>query len=276
MVRSVRDMKELSSLTRTVYVLSLFFVPLSEKEWRSLWLNPTDQLFFARLRSAGVVEAFNGGFLLSSDSVKQAVVKKFLFDTYAPARESVRRNRAERLREDRERRVRNSELDRQALAMVPDGIICVDRRGSLYYLNPVAESLLRNSSELRARLFGTGPLESALAAYTKEGLLARIMADAKGSGDQLEVFGNRVAIACDGKRFEVELGAQVILIRDTTDRYLIDQEVGKLYRHELKAELDVMAVGLNTAKELLSQESIADASQCLGEVEEKRGNSVRC
>jgi hypothetical protein len=44
LVRSVHDMKELSSLTRTVYLVSSFYVPLSDKEWRSLWLSQTDQL----------------------------------------------------------------------------------------------------------------------------------------------------------------------------------------------------------------------------------------
>ncbi len=74
--------------------------------------------------------------MLSTDPSKQAVVKKFLYESYSLAKESVRRRRADRLREDRERKVRSSELDRQALEMVPDGIICVDRTGLLYLREP--------------------------------------------------------------------------------------------------------------------------------------------
>ena len=94
MVRSVHDLKELSSLTRTIYLTSLFYVPLTEKEWRSLWLSHTDQFFFQRLRQAGMVEASNGGFLLTTEPSKQSVAKKFLYESYSLAKESVHRNRA--------------------------------------------------------------------------------------------------------------------------------------------------------------------------------------
>ncbi|MBI5568915.1 MAG: HAMP domain-containing histidine kinase [Desulfomonile tiedjei] len=270
LVRSVQDMRDLSSLTRTVYLLSLFYVPLAEKEWRSLWLGRTDQLFFQRLRLAGMVEPYNGGFLLSTDTTKQNVLKKFLYESYTPAKESIHRHRAERIKEDRERRVRNSELDRQALEMVSDGIICVDRSGFLYYMNPAAESLLNESTRLRERLFGPGALADALRRYSRDDVLARVTAGMKEQDDTTEVFGDRVAIAVGGKRFEVELGAQVILIRDTTDRYLIDQEIGKLYRHELKAALDVMAAGLDTARQLVAEGRNREGLTFLEQAEEKR------
>ncbi len=99
LLRSVHDMRELSSLTRTVYLLSLFFIPLAEKELRSLWLSHTDHMFFQRLRLAKIVEASNGGFLLTPESSKQQIIKKFLFESYSFAKESVYRNRAERLKE---------------------------------------------------------------------------------------------------------------------------------------------------------------------------------
>jgi hypothetical protein len=34
---------------------------------------------------------------------------------------------------------------------------------------------------------------------------------------------------------------------------LIDNEIGKLYRHELKAALDVMGVGLGSVKQFVSE-----------------------
>jgi signal transduction histidine kinase len=270
LVRSVHDMKELSSLTRTVYLVSSFYVPLTDKEWRSLWLSQTDQTFFGRLRLATVVDASNGGFLLSTDPSKQAVVKKFLFESYSLAKESVCRRRAERLREDRERKVRNSELDRQALEMVPDGIICVDRTGLLYYMNRAAESMLNENRMLREGLFGAGSLEDALRCYSREAVLSRITASIRGDEHRAEIFGDRARIESDGKQFEVELGQQVILLRDVTDQHLIDNEIGKLYRHELKAALDVMGVGLGTVKQLISEGRTAEGREFLEQVEAKR------
>jgi signal transduction histidine kinase len=270
LVRSVHDLKELSSLTRTVYLLSSFYVPLTDKEWRSLWLSQTDQAFFDRLRLATVVDASNGGFMLSTDPSKQAVVKKFLYESYSLAKESVCRRRAERLREDHERKVRNSELDRQALEMVPDGIICVDRTGLLYYMNRAAESMLNENRMLREGLFGEGSLEDALRSYSREAVLSRIRASIKGDEHRGEIFGDRALIGSDGKQFEVELGQQVILLRDVTDRQLIDNEIGKLYRHELKAALDVMGVGLGTVKQLISQGRTDEGMEFLDQVEAKR------
>jgi len=270
LVRSVHDMKELSSLTRIVYLVSLFYVPLSDKEWRSLWLSQTDQLFFDRLRQATMVESANGGYVLSTDPSKQTVVKKFLYESYALAKESVHRRRAERLREDRERKVRNSELDRQALDMVTDGIICVDRTGLLYYMNRAAESMLNENRGLRERLFGERSLEDALRSYSIEGVLSRIRAFIREDEHRAEIFGDRVVIASDGKQFEVELGSQVILLRDTTDQHLIDNEIGKLYRHELKAALDVMGVGLSTVKQLIVEGRTEEGVEFLDQVEAKR------
>ena len=270
LVRSVHDMKDLSSLTRTVYLLSLFYVPLSEKEWRSLWLGRTDQLFFQRLRLAGMVETYNGGLLLTSEPTKQTVIKKFLFDSYVPAKESIHRLKAERVREDRERRVRTSELDRQALEMVPEGIVCVERGGFLYYMNPAAETMLSDNHQLRERLFGHGCIAEVLKRYSREDILARVSASAKEHGETTEIFGNRIAIEVGGRRFEIELGAQVVLLRDTTDRHLIEKEIGKLYRHELKAALDVMAAGLDTVRQLISDGNSESAVEFLDQVEDKR------
>ena len=270
LLRSVHDMKELSSLARTLYLLSLFHIPLTDKEWRSLWLSHTDQLFFQRLRLAKIVEASNGGSLLTTESSKQQLVNKFLFESYSFAKESVHRNRAERLREERKRRVRNSELDRQALEMVPDGIICVDRTGLLYYMNPSAESMLDGNKHLRELLFGSGSLEEALKRYSRDDVLSRITALVRKNQEVCEIFGDRIIIYSGGKRFEVELRPQVILLRDTTDQHLIDKEIGSLYRHELKAALDVMGIGLDSAKELLSNGQIEDGVQFLDQVEKKR------
>ena len=194
MVRSVHDLKELSSLTRTIYLTSLFFVPLTEKEWRSLWLSHTDQVFFQRLRRAGMVEASNGGFLLTSEPTKQAVAKKFLYDSYSLAKESVHRNRAIRVREEREKRVKSSQLDRQALEMVPDGIICVDRTSLLYYANPAAETMLNENKQLQEKLFGGTSLEEALRRYSPDQVLSRIAASIREDAETAQIFGERVVI----------------------------------------------------------------------------------
>lgn len=270
LIRSVHDMRELSSLTRTAYILSLFYVPLSDKEWRALCLSHTDELFLQRLQLAGILESANGGMMLASDSNKQTVVRKFLYESYPLAQESVRRNRAERLREERERKVRTSELDRQALEMVPDGIICVDPNGMLYYMNRTAEIMLNENGSLRTRLFGEVPLEEALRRYSRESVRSRAAASLDQDGHATEIFGDRVIITNHVKRFEVELGPQVMLLRDTTDQYLIDDEIGKLYRHELKAALDVMGVGLDTVKDLVGQGSTGEALEFLDQVESKR------
>ena len=269
LVRMVRETADLFSLTRAVYLSSLFYVPLTEREWQSFWLAPTDQFFFRRLKSAGIVESSNGGFLLSTDRAKHLVVRKFLYDSYQLARESMMRQSAQRIKEDRQKRVRSRELDRQALEMVPDGIICVDTYGYLYYMNPAAETLLNNTL-LREALFGKTSLEEALRAYSREDALDKIKARAPEDGCGMEVFGNRIIITGPGRRFEVELGSQVILLRDTTDHYLIDNEIGSLYRHELKAALDVIAVGLNMTRQLVAQGLSDEALPCLDQLEQKR------
>jgi len=270
LVRSVHDMRELSSLTRTLYLLSLFHVPLSDREWRSLWLSRTDRMFFQRLAMSGVVETSNGGLMLSTDPHKRKPVRKFLYEKYALARETVHRRSVERTKEERQRRVRTTGLDRQALEMLPDGVICVDGTGLFYYMNQAAETMLNGSAALRERLFGNGSVEDALRRYSRESTLARIKASIRDKGDEAEVFGDRVAIALEGKRFEVELGHQVILIRDTTDRHLIEQEIGKLYRHELKAALDVMGAGMSTVQEFIRRDRSEEALQVLEEVEQRR------
>jgi signal transduction histidine kinase len=270
LVRSIHDMKELSSLTRTVYLLSLFYVPLTDKEWQSLLLSRTDHLFFHRLRLAGMLDAHNGGFLLSADPNKQNVAKKFLFESYPLVKETVHRNKSERHREDWQRRVRHSELDRQALERVPDGIICVDKTGLLYYMNPAAEVMLTDTKELRELLFGNVSLEEALRKYSRDKVLSRITASIKQNEGTGEIFGDRILISTAGKRFEVELGSQVILLRDITDQYLIDAEIGKLYRHELRASLDVLGIGLDSAKQLIGEGNVEEGIQCLDQVEEKR------
>ena len=272
LVRSVRDMKEFSSLTRTVYLASLFYVPLSTKEWRSILLSRTDQLFFQKLRPAGLLETSDGGFILSSDPAKQTMVKKLLYDSYAMAKESVHRNRVERQKEDRQRRVRSKELDRQALEILPDGIICVDRSGLLYYINPAAEFILNENRRLRESLFGNGSLEQALRCYSRDRVLSRISTNIAENGDETQVFGDRIIITSGGKRFEVKLGAQVILLRDTTDQFLINREIGRLYRHELKAALDVMCVGIETAKQLFKEDRVDDGLDFLDQVEQKRSD----
>jgi len=272
LVRSVRDMKELSSLTRTVYLISLFHVPLTIKEWRALLLSPTDQLFFRTLRSCGLLEPFGDGLVLSAEPAKQSMVKKFLYDSYALARESVHRYRAESLKEERQRRVRNKELDRQALEMLPDGVICIDRGGLLYYMNSAAETMLSENEKLKARLFGSASLEEALRRYSRERVLAGITSAINDNGDETHVFGDRVTMTLGGKRYDVELGPQVILLRDTTDQHLINQEIGRLYRHELRAALDVMGVGIESARELFKDSRFDEGLDFLDQVARKRSD----
>jgi len=271
MVRSVHDMKELSSLTRTVYLTTLFYVPLPEKEWRSLLLSRTDDLYFERLLMAGILEANNGGIGLSPEATKQTMVRAFLYESYAPAKESVHRQATERLNEERKRKVRNSELDRQALEMVPDGIICVDKTGLLYFMNPACEKILKENHHLRERLFGTDSLEQALRRYSRGNVLSRLTARSSNVDEEpTEIFGDRIALSSAGRRYEVELGQQVILIRDTTDQFLIDKEIAQLYRHELKAALDVMGLGLDSARQMFRDSRHEDGLEFLDQVERKR------
>lgn len=270
LVRSVNGIKELSSLTRTLYMLSLFYVPLSEKEWHALFLGGTDAHFFNCLILAGMVESSNGGFLLATDTRKQELIRKFLYESYDVAKESVHRHAAKRRKEDRTRRIRNSELDRQALEMVPDGIVAVDLSGQLYYANSSAESMLTGNTELKERLFGSEPLSDALKAYSPERVLSRVRTAAQAGDEQAEIFGDRICLEAAGKKFEAKLGRHVLLLRDRTDQHLIDQEIGKLYRHEMKAALDVLGVGLDTAKDLVERGETQHALEFLNEVEHKR------
>ncbi len=275
LVRSVHDLKEFSSLSRVLYLLSQFYIPLSEREWRSLWLSSADQLFFHRLRSAGMVESCGTELILTPDANKLKLVRKFLYDSYSLAKETVARNRAVRLKEERERRVRDSELDRQALEVVPDGIICVNGKGRLYYMNPAAERMLGTNNGLRERLFGNGSLEEALSNYSRQGVLSRIAASGRDDASRAEIFGDRVVISTGTRCFELHLGPQVVLMRDTTDQHLIDEEVGKLYRHELKAALDVLGAGLAGAKDLAASGKTEEAVRLLEQAEDKRSELVR-
>ena len=270
LVRSVNGIKELSSLTRILYLASQFYIPLSEKEWNALFLSGTDAHFFGCLLPAGIVESFNGGYLLAGDSRKQELVRQFLYESYDVAKESVHRLAAKRMKEDRKRRVRTSELDRHALEMVPDGIVAVDRSGQLYYANTPAEKILTENTELKKSLFGGEALSEVLGKYTPERVLSRVKACVQSEGLEAEIFGNRASIMAEGKKFEVKLGRQVMLLRDCTDQYLIDQEIGKLYRHEMKAALDVLGVGLTTAKELVEQGKTEQGLEFLEQVEHKR------
>ena len=165
--------------------------------------------------------------------------------------------------------MKTSQLDRQALEKVPDGIICVDRTG-LYYANPAAEAMLNENRQLQEKLFGGASLEEALRQYSRDRVLSRITASLREGSETAQIFGDRVIIEIGGKRFEVELGCQIIILRDTTDQHLINQEIGKLYRHELKAALDVMGVGLDTAKKLAAENRVEDAIEFLDQVERKR------
>ncbi len=130
--------------------------------------------------------------------------------------------------------------------------------------------MLNENRLLRERLFGAGSLEDALRSYSKEGVLSRIRASIREDEDRAEIFGDRSVIESGGKRFEVELGPQVILLRDTTDQHLIDNEIGKLYRHELKAALDVMGVGLDSVKQFISEGRTEEGMEFLDQVEAKR------
>ncbi|MFH0822750.1 MAG: PAS domain-containing protein, partial [Pseudomonadota bacterium] len=270
LLRSVHDMKELSSLTRTLYLLSVFYVPLTEKEWADLFLGTTDYQYFQRFVQAGVAEAYNGGYMLSNEPSKQNLVTKYLYESYSLAKQSVHRNRTERVKAEMSRRVRNSELDRQALEMVPDGIICVDRTGRFYYINPAAEKMLADNYDLKERLFGKGPIEDALRKYDRGTVLAGISAWMRENGTVAEIHGDRVALYVGGRKFQIELHPHIILLKDVTDQHLIDEEVGRLYRHELKAALDVMGAGLETAKQLLKEGVSEEGLECLGQVENKR------
>jgi signal transduction histidine kinase len=214
------------------------------------------------------VEPSNGGFSLCTDASKQMMVRRFLFDAYPLVKETVARNNTERLREEREKRVKTKELDRLALEKLSDGIICVDPNGSLYFMNPAAEDMLTDNPELRERLFGPGSFDETLKKYSADAVVSRVTgSSAPGS---VEVFGDRVSVIIDEKRFQVQLGDHIIILRDITDQHLVDMEIGKLYRHELKAALDVMGIGIENARQLSALGSTGEVEQCLDLLEQKR------
>ncbi len=270
LVRSLKDLKELSSLTRVLYILSLFYIPLSEKEVSSLLLSNTDVSFFNRLKSAGIVECWESGFSLTSDISKQGLVKKFLYDSYPLARETLNKTKAVRKKEDREKRVKSLELDRQALEMSPDGVICIDQKTQLYYMNPSATRMLSESGTLNSYLFGQSSLDEELRLYSPEKLVQKVSNIKTENGDTIEVFGKRIEVGADGRKYEIELESQVIMLRDVTDQFLISKEVGKLYRHELGAALDIMGIGLQTAKQMINNGKLEEGVKFIDQVEDKR------
>jgi len=275
LLRSVCNAKELSSLSRTVYLISQFYVPLSPKEWGRLFLDSADGLFFRKLIPAGLVEWTTGGLILSSEPAKRGLARKFLYQSYTVAKDSIQRAQAERIKEEHQQRVRQKELDRQALEMLPDGIVCIDGSGLLYYMNPAAERLLQQNPSLRDLIFGKGVLETNLRKYSKERVLAQINARIQQSEEDVQVFGNHVVYKTGVKRFDVTLGPQVVLIRDASDQHLINREIGRLYRHEMKAALDVLQVGIEASRQLVAQGKKKEGLEFLEQVERKRAELYR-
>lgn len=270
LVRSVLDFNELAALTRVLYLTWMFYVPLSDRDYSQLWLNSEDSKYFRLLAGSGIIERTDLGYMLTSDVARQGLAKRFLFDTYPLAKESIQRSKSAKIREERERRVKSSELDRQALEISPDGIVCVDTTKSLYYLNPAAEKILLNDVWLRNVLFGIGPLEDSIRQYSKEKILEnlkRLKPDAEISA---QIFGDRISIESRGKQFEIDMGAQVILIRNTTDQNLVNKEIGKLYRHELSAAIDVMGIGIESARRLVKEGATEECLKILDQTEKKR------
>lgn len=270
LVRSVLDVRELSSLTRVLYLTWLFYVPLSDKDYEQLWLNWADHNYFELLMNSGIIERSGCDYILTSDVAKQGLAKRFLYETYPLAKESIQRSRSAKIREERERRVRNTELDRQALEMSPDGIICVDPVKSLYFMNPAAEKTLHDEYWLCTTLFGQISFEEAIRKYSKEKIIANITKHAPAKAVSAQIFGDRISLEAQGKHFDVELGPQVILIRNTTDQHLINKEIGKLYRHELSAALDVVGIGIDSAKRLIIEGSLEESVKILDQIESKR------
>ncbi|MGC8605310.1 MAG: ATP-binding protein, partial [Desulfomonilaceae bacterium] len=270
LVRSVLDVHELSAFTRVLYLTWLFHVPLSGKDFRQLWLNPADKNYFQLLAGSGIVERTVCGYILTSDIAKQCLARRFLFETYPLAKESIQRSKTVKMREEHERKVRSSELDRQALEMSPDGIICVDGAKSLYYMNPAAERTLQEENWLRTALFGPISFEDAIRRYSKEKVLNNVRKLGQEKSISAQIFGDRLSLESHCKYFDVELGPQVVLIRNSTDRNLINQEIGKLYRHELSAALDVMGIGIDSAKRLILEGSTEESLKVLDQIENKR------
>jgi signal transduction histidine kinase len=270
LIRSIGNPKELSSLTRTIYLVSQFYVPLTLREWRRMFLDSTDGTFFRKLVPTGLIELTNGGLILSSEPAKRGVARKFLYESYAVAKDSIQRAQTARIKEEHQKRVRHKELDRQALEMLPDGIVCIDGSRLLFYMNPAAERLLHENNSLKELLFGKGTLENNLRKYSKDRVLAQINTRILQSEDDIQIFGDHVICKNGVKRFDVTLGPQVILIRDTTDQHLISREVGRLYRHEMKAALDVLQVGIETSRQLVKAGKEREGLEFLEQAEKKR------
>ncbi|MDD3472778.1 MAG: HAMP domain-containing sensor histidine kinase, partial [Syntrophaceae bacterium] len=68
----------------------------------------------------------------------------------------------------------------------------------------------------------------------------------------------------------IELVSQVIMLRDVTDQFLISKEVGRLYRYELGGALDIMGIGLQTAKQMLNNGKLEEGVKFIDQVEDKR------
>ncbi|MDQ1239318.1 MAG: two-component system, NtrC family, sensor histidine kinase KinB [Thermodesulfobacteriota bacterium] len=270
LIRSIGNPKELSSLTRTVYLVSQFYVPLTLREWRRMFLDSTDGTFFRKLLPTGLMELTSGGLILSSEPAKRGMARKFLYESYAVAKDSIQRAQTARIKEEHQKRVRHKELDRQALEMLPDGIVCIDGSRLLFYMNPAAERLLHENHSLKELLFGKGSLENNLRKYSKERVLVQINARIQQSEDDIQIFGDHIVCKNGVKRFDVTLGPQVILIRDTTDQHLISREVGRLYRHEMKAALDVLQVGIETSRQLVKAGKEREGLEFLEQAEKKR------
>lgn len=270
MVRSVQDMKSFASLTRTVYLISLFHTPLTQREWSSLLLTPTDYQYFEKMVHAGVLELSDHGLSMASSTVVRRTVNDFLYESYGLAKETARKNEAVKKKEDRERKVKSSGLDRQALNMVPDGIICLEKNGKLYYANPAAEKILNQDAFVRQGLFGSESIEQALSNYNPARVKDNIQRSMDGNGVSAEIFGDRVSISSQEKQYDITLGQKVLLIRDNTDQRLVDEEIGKLYRHELNAALDVLGAGVSLAIDMIKEGQVEESQKCLEQVEQKR------
>jgi signal transduction histidine kinase len=269
-VRSVLEVKELSSFTRVLYLTWLFYVPLSDTDYSQLWLTQADRNYFRMLGGSGIIDRSSGGYILTSDLSKRGMAKRFLYETYPLAKESIQKSKTAKIKEERERRVKTTELDRQGLEMSPDGIICIDQPKSLYYMNPAAEKTLQTENWLRMTLFGSISFEDAVRKYSKEKVIANIRKSGFDKGVSAQIFGDRISLESRGKHFDVELGPQVILIRNTTDQNLINKEIGKLYRHELSAAIDVIGIGIDSAKRLALEGSINESVKILDQTENKR------
>jgi signal transduction histidine kinase len=267
LVRSINDVAELSSISRVSYLLSCFYVPVTQKEWKSLFLCSADEASFKRLKNAGMIDVIEGGLLLSADLSKLNVLNRFLFEQYPFLKETLNQKKTARQQEERRQRVRASELDRQALELVAEGIICLNRTGLLYYINPAGETLFAENPELVNTLFGAATLDLALKSYAPDDVSARV-GSLNGSSN-VELFGSCARFSLSGKRFEVRAGSQIVILRDITDQFLIDQEIGKLYRHELNAALEVIGIGIETVDQLMKSNCSEDACQCLDQIKRK-------